>query len=210
MEDERARRWSGMRYWAGFDVGKRFHWMCVLDDEGKVVLSRRVEATEEDLEAACSQIRALGDAEDRTIAVDLVGGPATLLEAVLLGRGERVFYLPGVSVNRARDGYRGEQKSDRGDARVIADQLRMRWRSLKELRPRDDEAAEMRLLVSHRRDLVADQARIITAFGRCSARCSPASTPCWTSTRTGHSCCSAGSPRRRPPGGSGRPAWPAG
>jgi transposase len=151
-----------MRHWAGFDVGKRFHWMCVLDDEGKVVLSRRVEATEEDLEAACSQIQALGDAEDRAVAVDLVGGPATLLEAVLLGRGERAFYLPGISVNRAREGYRGEQKSDRGDARVIADQLRMRWRSLQELRPREDEAAEMRLLVSHRRDLVADQARIIT------------------------------------------------
>jgi len=151
-----------MRYWAGFDVGKAFHWLCVLDDEGGVLLSRRVEATEEDIEAACSQIRALGSSQERTVAVDMMGGPATLLEAILLGRGERVFYLPGMSVNRAREGYQGEQKSDRGDARVIADQLRMRRSSLREILPRDDEAVEMRLLVSYRRDLVVDQARCVT------------------------------------------------
>lgn len=39
-----------MRYCVGFDVGKAFHWLCVVDDEGKVVLSRKVEATERDLE----------------------------------------------------------------------------------------------------------------------------------------------------------------
>jgi transposase len=151
-----------MRYWAGFDIGKAFHWLCVLDDEGGVVLSRRVEATEEDIEAACSQIQALGSLLERAVAVDMVGGPATLLEAALLGHGERVFYMPGMSVNRAREGYQGEQKSDRGDARLIADQLRMRWRSLRELQPQGDEMVEMRLLVSHRRDLVTDQARCIT------------------------------------------------
>ena len=34
-----------MRLWVGFDVGKMFHWVCVLDDEGATVLSKRVEAT---------------------------------------------------------------------------------------------------------------------------------------------------------------------
>lgn len=150
-----------MYYWAGFDVGKMFHWLCVLDDEEKEVLSRRVEATEEDIEAACLQIQDLCEPQHRTVAVDLVGGPATLLEAVLFGHGERVFYLPGRSVNKAREGYSSEQKSDRRDARIIADQLRMRWRSLRELRPREEESVEMRLLVSHRRELVSDQTRII-------------------------------------------------
>lgn len=81
---------------------------------------------------------------------------------MLNGRGERVFHLPGTAVNRARDGYRGEHKSDRGDARVIADQLRMRWRSLQELRARDQASAELRALVAHRRVLVEEQARGIT------------------------------------------------
>lgn len=76
-----------VRYWVGFDVGKAFHWACVLDDEGEVILSRRVEATERDLEDCCEEIAALGG--ERMVATDLLGGPAALLEAILLDRGPR-------------------------------------------------------------------------------------------------------------------------
>jgi transposase len=146
-----------MRYWVGFDVGKAFHWLCVLDEEGVEVLSRRVEATEEDLEASCSELERLGG--ERTVAIDLLGGPATLLEAVLLGSGERLFHVPGIAVNRARDAYPGEAKSDARDAHVIADQLRLRHSSLHEVCPRDETIAELRVLVAHRRDLLQDQTR---------------------------------------------------
>jgi transposase len=146
-----------LRYWVGFDVSKAFHWVCVLDEEGEEVLSRRVEATEEDLEAACSEIERLGG--ERAVGIDLLGGPATLLEAVLLGRGERVFHVPGIAVNRARDAYRGEAKSDSKDAHVIADQLRLRRGSLHEVRLKDETTAQMRVLVAHRRDLLQDQTR---------------------------------------------------
>ena len=149
-----------MRYWVGFDVGKAFHWVCVLDEEGEVILSRRVEAEEQDMESCYEEIKSLGG--DLMVATDLLGGPAALLEAILLDRGERVFHLPGTAVNRARDGYRGEHKSDAKDAHVIADQLRMRWRSLREVQLHDDEVAELRALVAHRRGMVEDQARIIT------------------------------------------------
>lgn len=146
-----------MRYWVGFDVGKVFHWVCVLDNEGKEVLSRRVEATEEDLEASCSEIEQLGG--ERTVGIDLLGGPATLLEAVLIERGERVFHVPGIAVNRARDAYPGEAKSDSKDAHVIAHQLRLRSGLLHEVCPRDETTAEMRVLVAHRRDLLQEQTR---------------------------------------------------
>jgi transposase len=146
-----------MRYWVGFDVGKAFHWVCVLDEEGEEVLSRRVEATEEDLEASCSEIERLG--RERMVGIDLLGGPATLLEAVLLGRGERVFHVPGIAVNWARDAYRGEAKIDSKDAHVIADQLRLRSGSLHEVCPWDETIAEMRVLVAHCRDLLQDQTR---------------------------------------------------
>ncbi len=149
-----------MRLWVGFDVGKAFHWVCVMDDEGEVLLSRRVEATERDLEDCCEEIEDL--VGERRFGIDLLGGPAALLEAVLLERGERVFHLPGVAVNRAREGYRGEHKSDRRDALVIADQLRMRWRTLQEVRHRDEGTAELRALTSHRRGLVEEQAGCIT------------------------------------------------
>jgi hypothetical protein len=122
-----ALRGGVMRYWIGFDVGKKFHWLCVLGEEGEVLLSRRLDATQEQLEAACSEITALGDVEERVIGIDLVGGPATLLETILLERGEQLRYIPGTAVNRVRDAYSGgEHKSDPKDAFVIADQLRLR------------------------------------------------------------------------------------
>jgi Transposase len=90
----RRRRHETMHHY----VGKGSHWTCVLDAEGEVVLSRRVEATEEALEAACEEIAELGVADERVVGIDLTGGPAMLLEAVLLGRGERVRYVPGTAV----------------------------------------------------------------------------------------------------------------
>ena len=152
-----------MRHYVGFDVGKGAHWVCVLDGEGEVLLSRRVEATEEALGVLCSEIAALGVSDERVVGIDLTGGPAALLEAVLLERGETVRYLPGTAVNKARDAYAGaEQKSDLKDAFVIADQLRLRWKSLSEVRVREENVAELRALVAYRRDLVQDQTRRVT------------------------------------------------
>ncbi len=45
---------------------------------------------------------------------------------------------------------------------MIADQLRMRWRSLQEVRIRDEASAEVRALTSFRRDLAEDQRRGLT------------------------------------------------
>ena len=56
-----------MHYWVGFDVGKAFHWVCVLDGEGEEVLSRKVEAVEEDLETICSEVERLGG--ERTVGL---------------------------------------------------------------------------------------------------------------------------------------------
>ena len=150
-------------FWVGFDVGKASHWVCVLDEEGERLLSRRVEATETDIHAALSEIEKLcAPLGERMVGLDLTGGPATLLEALLLERGERVFRVSGIAVNHAREAYvGGERKSDAGDARIIADQLRLRWKQLPEMHLPDEHLAELRVFVSHRRDLIQDNVRRI-------------------------------------------------
>ena len=75
--------------------------------EGEVILSREVRATEEALEAVCKEIAALDVSGERVVGIDLRGGPAALLEAVLLERGERVRYIPGTAVNKAREATAG-------------------------------------------------------------------------------------------------------
>jgi transposase len=145
--------------WAGVDVGKGFHWAHVVDASGTELLSRRVENDEADLVALIEE--ALSLAKDVTWAVDQPGGGAALLLALLWERGQGVSYVPGLSVDRARDGYRGESKTDRKDARVIADQARMRA-DLGRLEPGDEALAELQLLLARRRDLVADRTRAVT------------------------------------------------
>jgi transposase len=83
------------------------------------------------------------------------------LLALLWERDQRVLYVPGLSVDRARDTYRGESKSDARDARVIADQARMSG-DLGKLKAGEQEIAELQLLLARRRDLVTDQTRTIT------------------------------------------------
>ena len=61
-----------MRHYVGIDVGKGAHWACVLNGEGEVLLSRKIEATEEALEEACKDIAALGVADERVVGIDLV------------------------------------------------------------------------------------------------------------------------------------------
>ena len=146
--------------WAGVDVGKEQHWVCVVDDTGAVVLSRRVVNDEQPIRALIGEIDALGQQVAWT--VDLTTVYATLLLTVLADAGKSVRYLAGRQVWQASVTYRGgEAKTDAKDARVIADQSRMRSTDLPVLHPDDDLITELRMLTAHRADLVADRTRTI-------------------------------------------------
>ena len=147
------------RVWVGIDAGKEFHWACVLDASGEILSSRRVENDEADLSKLIDE--GLSLAEGVTWAIDQPGGGAALLLGLLWERHQRVFYIPGLSVDRARDAYRGESKTDAKDAHIIADQARMRS-DLGVLTPEENDLAELQLLLARRRDLVTDQSRTIT------------------------------------------------
>jgi transposase len=143
----------------GVDAGKEFHWAHALDASGRELLSRKVENDEADLSKLIDDVLLV--AEELVWAVDQPGGGAALLLALLWERNQRVLYVPGLTVDRARDAYRGESKTDARDAHVIADQARMRP-DLGKLEPGEKEIAELQLLLARRRDLITDQSRTIT------------------------------------------------
>jgi transposase len=103
----------------------------------------------------------------------LEGGSAALLLALPWERDQRVLYIPGLSVNRASDAYRSESKTDARDARLIADQARMRS-DLGEGEPEELSLAQLRILLGRRRDLLVDQNRTITRLGEALLSLSPA------------------------------------
>ena len=58
--------------WVGVDVGKTHHWVCVLDTDGKKVLSVKIANDQAELTAVIVRVGAL---ERQTVwAIDIVGG----------------------------------------------------------------------------------------------------------------------------------------
>lgn len=146
-----------MRISIGLDVAKDVHWATALDDRGQVLLDRRIPNTPDDILQLITDLDELKG--ERTVGVDVLGGIASLLCALLLAAGERVVHVPGLAVNRGRQGtVGGENKSDPRDARVIADQVRTRS-DLRPVTPEEALGVKLRLLVRRRRELVVDQTR---------------------------------------------------
>lgn len=146
-----------MRVSVGIDIAKEVHWVTAIDDYGEIRLDHRLDNTPAAIEALIGELRALEG--EVVIGLDMVGGIAGLAAAMLAAAGFRLVHVPGLAVNRARQGTTGgESKSDPRDARVIADQTRIR-RDLRPIEAGTELDLEIRLLAKRRRDLVDDQTR---------------------------------------------------
>jgi transposase len=148
----------------GIDVAKQLHWACVIDTAtGKQLRSHKVENTPEAIDALIGHITALTlEHGPATVGIDVLGGIAGLLTAMLLDADLHLVHTPGLLVNRSRRATRGgERKSDPADAKVIADQIRLRAGTdeLRTIETLTEPDAVLRLLVSRRSELVTDQTR---------------------------------------------------
>lgn len=146
--------------WAGIDAGKSHHHCVVLDTDGKRRLSRRVANDETALLALLADVAELSGDGTTTWAIDLNGGGAALLLALLVNHDQRLLYIPGRTVYHAAASYRGDGKTDAKDAAIIADQARMR-RDLQPLRPGDEISVDLQILTARRTDLICDRTRTI-------------------------------------------------
>lgn len=145
----------------GIDVAKEVHWAAIkVGETGKVLISHKVENTPADLAELISEIRAAETEHGpAVVGIDICGGIAALLEAMLLEAELAVVHVPGLAVNRARRGTTGgEHKSDPKDAAVIADQVRIRD-DLRPVTTQRELDVELRLFVGRRSEVVTDQTR---------------------------------------------------
>lgn len=164
--------------WAGIDAGKRTHHCVVIDRDGIVLLSTKVSNDETELLDLIATVIEIDDGEV-CWATDLTDGGAGLLIALLAAHGQQLLYLPGRIVHHAAATYRGDGKTDAKDARIIADQARMRT-DLQPVRIATEIAVDLRLLTSHRLDVIHDRVRASTD---CARRCSSTS-PRWSGRST--------------------------
>jgi transposase len=146
--------------WAGIDSGKRAHHCVVIDQEGQTLLSRRVDNDETVLLELIAEVATIAAEREIVWTTDLNSGGAALLISLLVDHGQQLLYIPGRIIHHAAATYRGEGKTDAKDARIIADQARMRT-DLQPVRGGDQISVDLRLLTARRLDLIHDRVRAI-------------------------------------------------
>lgn len=159
----RTNGWSSMtvqrdRAWVGIDVGKTHHWACVVDADGRKLLSIKVGNDEADVVALIAT--ASSQAKQLDWAVDIIGAPSALLLALLDRAGQPVRYASGRVVAAMSAAYAGEGKTDAKDAYVIAETARLR-RDLSVIDTGTDLIRNLAVLTGHRADLIADRVRML-------------------------------------------------
>lgn len=142
----------------GIDAHKRSHTVVAVDALGRELGTKTTQATtSKDHLALLRWADQFG--MERTWAVEDCRHLSRRLERDMLAAGETIVRVPPKLMAHARDGARTYGKSDPIDALAVA-RAALREPDLPTAHL-DDEAREIRLLVDHREDLVAERTRYI-------------------------------------------------
>jgi transposase len=140
------------QFYAGIDWASEVHAVCVLDAGGVVVAEFTIAHTADGIAALVRRLARLGDAGDIPVAIERPDGR---LVDLLLEAGHPVVPVKPNAIKTWRDGeVLSGAKSDSGDARVIAEYLRLRQRHLRLAAPYSGETRALRTVSRSRTDLV--------------------------------------------------------
>jgi transposase len=141
----------------GIDAHKRTHTIVAIDERGRHVGQRMIKATSDDHLALVAWACQLGG--ERLWAVEDCRHLSRRLERDLLCAGERIIRVPTKMMASARKASRDYGKSDPIDALAVA-RAALQEPDLPTA-CLDGPARDVRLLVDHREDLVAERTRIV-------------------------------------------------
>jgi transposase len=144
----------------GADTHKGSHALAAVDEgTGRVRGSREINADDGGHLAAVRWARGLD--EDRVWALEDCRHVSRRLEQALLAAGERVVRVPPHRMGASRKGEREPGKSDEIDALAVARAVVKDGVEQFPVAYLDEGAMEIRLLLDHREDLVAERTRIV-------------------------------------------------
>ena len=144
----------------GADTHKGSHALAAVDDgTGKVRGSRQIKADGPGHLAAVRWARELD--EERVWAIEDCRSCSRRLEQALLAAGERVVRVPPNRMGASRKGEREPGKSDEIDALAVARAVVKDGVERFPVAYLNEQAMEIRLLLEHRNDLVAERTRTV-------------------------------------------------
>lgn len=143
----------------GCDVGKTHHQVEVIDAGFERVGRRRLPNTFVDVDAMLEWAQGLG--ERAVLVIDQKASCAAVLRYCAAVRDIPVLYVTGLQARRAADLTPGKAKTDKIDARVIAEFGRTHAHRLPRLEQPSELEATLRLWLGHDEDLRCDFNRTI-------------------------------------------------
>jgi transposase len=144
----------------GADTHKGSHALAAVDEgTGRVRGSREIKAEDAGHLAAVRWARGLD--EERVWAIEDCRACSRRLEQALLAAGERVVRVPPHRMGASRKGEREPGKSDEIDALAVARAVVKDGMEQFPVAYLDERAMEIRLLLDHRQDLVAERTRTV-------------------------------------------------
>jgi transposase len=137
---------------AGIDWAADEHAVCILEESGRVADRFAIAHSAEGFERLVRRLAHHASPADLPVAIERPDGR---LVDRLLDAGHPVVPVKATAIKAWREAEVGSgAKSDPGDARVIADYLRLRRPELRELRPFSAQTRALRAVVRTRGDLV--------------------------------------------------------
>jgi len=134
----------------GLDVGKTTHYAVAVDRDGTVLADRAVPNDEMALTALLADLAPHGAV---LLVVDQPSGGGALPITVAQTRGVAVGYVAGLAMRRIADTFPGRAKTDRRDARILAEAARTMPHTVRALTVPAPVRAELRALLGHDADL---------------------------------------------------------
>jgi transposase len=152
-----------MMIFVGIDWAEAHHDVCVLDSDGDVLATRRIA---EGLEGVARLHALLGEHADE--ADDVVIGIETdrgLLVTALLAAGYTVYAVNPLSASRYRERHTTSRaKSDRGDARMLADLVRTDRHHHRPVAPDSESHGAIKILARAHQNLIWARGRQLNAL----------------------------------------------
>jgi len=152
-----------MTIFMGIDWAEAHHDICLLDKDGKVLTSCRIP---EGLEGVARLHTLLGQHADES--TDVVVGIETdrgLLVGALLGAGYAVYAINPLSASRYRERHTTSRaKSDRADARMLADLVRTDRQHHREVAPDSELHGAVKILARAHQNLIWARQRQLNAL----------------------------------------------
>lgn len=153
-----------MQWFVGIDWAQNSHEICVIDTEGNVKASFRVEHSHDGLKSLSDKLRELaqGDLTQIGCALETNRG---LLVNTLLAEGFHVYPVNPREVDNRRKV--SGAKTDRIDAKIIAKILRSDYQDMKRFEPDSESITELRQLTRDQNGLIQTQTALTLQLRDC-------------------------------------------